>query len=89
MNTILYRIPNKFFPSVFVKKPFHAKVNYEVKAGVVFIFDVCLSPLCLMHIDNTRGMIEEMKEVLMNAERKHAMIGNINPIIASAIAPHI
>lgn len=89
MNTILYRIPNKYFPGVFVKKPFHAKVNYEVKAGVVIIFDVCLSPLCLTHIDNTRGMVEEMKEVLMNAERKHAMIGNINPTIASAIAPHI
>lgn len=89
MTPILYRIPNKYFPGVFVKKPFHAKVNYEVKAGVVIIFDVCMSPLCLTHIDNTRGMIEEMKEILTKAERKNAMLAGINPTIASAIAPFI
>jgi hypothetical protein len=89
MNTTLYRIPNKYFPGVFVKKPFHAKVNYEVKAGVVIIFDVCLSPLCLTHIDNTKGMIEEMKEILTKAERKQATLASIHPTIANAIAPHI
>lgn len=89
MNTILYRIPNKYFPGVFVKKPFHAKVNYEVRGGVVMISDVCLSPLCLTHIDNTRGMVEEMKEVLTKAESKSVMLAGVNPTIASAIAPHI
>lgn len=86
MNTILYRIPNKYFPGVFVKKPFHAKVNYEVKGGAVIISDVCLSPLCLTHIDNTRGMVEEMKEVLTKAERKCLILEKIDPIMAKALA---
>lgn len=89
MTTILYRIPNKYFPGVYVKKPFHVKVNYEVKGGIVIISDVCMSPLCLTHIDNTRGMIEEMKEVITRAEHKSAMLANIHPTIAQAIAPHI
>jgi hypothetical protein len=89
MKTILYRIPNFYFPGVFVKKPFHAKVNYEMKDGVVRIYDICVSPLCLTHIDNTAAMVTEMNKVITEAERKAAMVNNINPTIAAAIAPHI
>lgn len=88
MITNLYRIPDKYFPGVFVKKPFHAKVNYEVKDGIVKIFDVCLSPLCLTHIHDTGKMVEEMKEAIADAEKKW-QANNINPIMAQAIAPHV
>lgn len=89
MITNLYRIPDKYFPGVFVKKPFHAKVNYEVKGGVVKIFDVCLSPLCLKHIHDTGKMVEEMTEVIQSVEGKRQMVVNVNETIASALAPHI
>lgn len=89
MKTILYRIPDKYFPYVNVKKPFHAKVNYEMKDGVVKIYDITLSPLCLTHIDNTAGMVREMNKSIAEAERKAAMVTNINPTIAGAIAPHL
>lgn len=89
MITNLYRIPDKYFPGVFVKKPFHAKVNYEVKGGVVKVFDVCLSPLCLKHIHDTGKMVTEMEEVIADADRKRKMVTGINPIIAEALAPHI
>lgn len=89
MKTILYRIPNRYFPYVIVKKPFHAKVNYEMKDGVVKIYDITLSPLCLTHIDNTAGMVTAMNKAIAEAERKAAMVTNINPTIAAALAPHI
>ena len=89
MKTILYRIPDRYFPYVIVKKSFHAKVNYEMKGGVVKIYDITLSPLCLTHIDNTAGMVTAMNKAIAEAERKAAMVTNINPTIASAIAPHI
>lgn len=89
MKTILYRIPNAYFPGVFVKKPFHAKVNYEMKDGVVKIFDICLSPLCLTHIDNTAAMVTEMNKVIGDHERKQATLVCINLTIAVALAPHI
>lgn len=86
MKTILYRIPDIYFPGVFVKKPFHAKVNYEIKEGVVKIYDVCVSPLCLTHIANTADMVVEMNKAIGDAERRMA---NVHPIISSALAPHI
>lgn len=89
MKTTLYRIPDRYFPYVIVKKPFHAKVNYETKDGVVKIYDITLSPLCLTHIDNTAGMVREMNRAIAEAERKAASLKNVNPTIASAIAPHI
>lgn len=89
MKTILYRIPNAYFPGVFVKKPFHAKVNYEVKEGVVKIYDICVSPLCLTHIHNTSDMVVEMNKAIGEAERKEAMLKGIHPIMAKAIAPYI
>lgn len=89
MKTTFYCIPNKYFPYVIVKKPFHAKVNYEMKDGVVKIYDITLSPLCLTHIDNTAGMVREMNRAIAEAERKAAMAKNINPTMAAAIAPHI
>jgi hypothetical protein len=89
MNTILYRIPNKYFPGVFVKKPFHAKVNYEVKGGAVKIYDICQSPLCLTHIRDTDKMIAEMNDAITEAERKRESVSSINPTIAGALAPHI
>lgn len=85
MNTILYPIPNKYFPSVKVKQPFHAKVNYQVVGNLVKIEDVCLSPKCLQYITNTAGMVVEMKEILQKAENN----SHVNPIIMGAIAPFI
>lgn len=88
MITTLYRIPDRYFPGVFVKKPFHAKVNYEVKNGQVKIYDVCLSPLCLMHIRDTDKMIIEMDRAIADADKKR--LGNmVNETIMNAIAPHI
>jgi hypothetical protein len=89
MNTILYRIPNKYFPGVFVKKPFHAKVNYEVKDTVVKVYDICLSPLCLTHIRDTDKMITEMNDAITEAERKRKAVGSINQTIAGALVPHM
>lgn len=86
MNTILYRIPDKYFPGVIIKKPFHAKVNYDLKDGECKIFDVALSPLCLTHIDNTRGMVKEMKEDIEQAERKK---GEVHPTIMQSLSPFI
>jgi hypothetical protein len=83
--TILYRIPNKYFPAVTVKKPFHAKVQYDIVKGEAKIFDVCLSPLCLTHIDNTRGLIEQIKEDLETAARNT----HVNPVMMQAMVPFI
>jgi hypothetical protein len=88
MTTILYRIPNKYFPAVFVKKPFHAKVNYDVKNGVVGIFDVAFSALCLKHITETDKLIEEMRDKIEAAETKRVANNNVHPVIMNAIAPH-
>lgn len=68
MTTILYRIPNKYFPAVFVKKPFHAKVNYDVKNGLVCIFDIAFSALCLKHITDTDKLVDEMREKIETIE---------------------
>jgi hypothetical protein len=87
MLTILYPIPAKYFPSVKVKQPFHAKVNYQVIGTLVKIEDVCLSPKCLEYITNTAGMVTEMKEILQKAEAKSN--NHVNPIIMGALAPHI
>ncbi len=89
MKTILYRIPNDFFPGVFVKQPFHAKVNYAVKDGKVQIYDVAVSPLCLEHLHNPAGLRKKIQEKVESVETKAVSIANINPIIANAIAPHI
>jgi hypothetical protein len=73
MNTILYQIPNKYFPGVIVKKPFHAKVQYDFDGKEAKIFDVAVSPLCLKYIDNTRSMIETLKHDIEKAERNKAV----------------
>ena len=89
MKTILYRIPNKYFPCVIVKKPFHAKVNYKVDNGKVMIYDVALSPLCLVHIENTAGLIKELQRDIEKAETKAVTNSHVHPTIMSALAPHI
>ena len=89
MTTIIYRIQDKYFPGVFVKKPFHAKVNYDVKNGIVGIFDVAFSALCLKHITDTDKLIEEMRISIEAAETKRVTNKNIHPTIMQAIAPHI
>ena len=85
MTTILYRIPNKYFPAVFVKKPFHAKVCYDVKHGMVCIFDVAFSALCLKHITDTGKLVDEIRESIEAAERNK----NVHPTIMQAIVPYI
>lgn len=86
MNTILFPIPACYFPGVKIITPFHAKVNYKVIAGKVFIEDVCFSPKCLQHITNTAGLMVEMKATLQKVEDK---CGNVHPVMMAAIAPHI
>lgn len=88
MNTILYRIPDKYFPGVIVKSPFHAKVNYEAKSGVVEIYDVALSALCLKHIRDTDRLIKEMREDISLAEARRAN-QHVDKTIMGALAPHI
>lgn len=83
---ILYPIPHKYFPGVKIIQPFHAKVNYKVLAGKVFIEDVCMSPKCLTYIDNTKGLVEDMRLHIQAAEDKLAVL---HPVFQSAIAPHI
>jgi hypothetical protein len=87
MNTILYPIPARYFPAVKVIQKFHAKVNYKVIAGKVFIEDVALSAKCLQHITNTAGLMNEMKDILQQVEDKSG--NNIHPVMMQAIAPHI
>lgn len=87
MNTLLYPIPARYFPGVKIRTQFHAKVNYKVTAGKVFIEDVCFSANCLQHIANTAGLMNEMKDVLQKVEDKSG--NSVHPTIMSAIAPHI
>jgi len=87
MNTILYSIPARYFPSVKVKQPFPAKVNYKVVAGKVFIEDVCFSANCLKYITNTAGLVDEIQKILQRAEDK--VDNNVHPVMMNAIAPHI
>lgn len=77
MNTILYRIPDNFFPGWHIKKPFHAKVQYDFKDNSVLIYDVAFSPLCLQYISNTNGLVMQMKKDIANAERKK----QVEPVI--------
>jgi hypothetical protein len=87
MNTILYPIPSRYFPGVKVITPFHAKVNYKVIAGKVFIEDIALSAKCMEHMRNQDLFVREAKEVLQKVEDK--CNNNVHPTIMSAIAPHI
>jgi hypothetical protein len=88
MTTILYRIPDRFFPAVNVKEPFHAKVNYSVKNGKVKIEDVAISPLCMEYIDNLKGLREQMQEDIQAAEARKGIAPVFEQTI-KAFAPHI
>lgn len=89
MNTILYRIPDKYFPAVYVKKPFHAKVNYDVKNGIVGIFDVAFSALCLRHITDIDKLVEQMRKDIEEVEKKKSSNGHVDPTILGSIAHFI
>jgi hypothetical protein len=89
MTTILYRIPDRFFPAVKVKEPFHAKVNYSVKNGKVKIEDVAISPLCMEYIDNLKGLREQMQEDIEAAEAKKGGIAPVMEQTIKAFAPHL
>jgi hypothetical protein len=89
MNTILYPIPAKYFPAVKVITPFHAKVNYKVVAGKVFIEDIALSAKCMEHMRDQNLFIREAKEVLQKVEDKTIKDDNVHPVMMKAIAPHI
>lgn len=87
MNTLLYPIPEKYFPAIRLKRKFHSKVNYKVTGGIVIIEDVCFSPNCLLYIANIAGLVSEMKDVLQKMESK---VGdNAHPIMMEAIAPFV
>jgi len=87
MTTILYAIPDCFFPGYRVIAPFHAKVNYTYKDGNVIINDVTLSDLCLEYI-KPKGLSERIKHDIAEAERKKA-INPLHPIMQEALAPYI
>ena len=89
MNTTLYSIPVRYFPSVKIKQPFPAKVNYKVVAGKVFIEDICFSARCLKYITNAAGLVDEIQGILQRVEDKAIKDDNVHPIIMKAIAPHI
>ena len=86
-NTIIYQIPDSFFPGYRVVQPFHAKVNYTYKDGNVIINDAAFSDLCLEYI-RPKGLSERMKKDIAEAERKKA-INPVHPIISSALQPFI
>lgn len=88
-ETLLYPIPNKYFPSVKVKKSFHAKVTYRVVGDTVIIDDVCFSPMCLIYIDNTRGLVEEMKVNIQKAENVAIRNNHVPNTIMASLAPFI
>lgn len=82
-NTTFYRIPDKYFPTVNVITPFHAKVTLSGNGADVKIEDVCLSPKCRKYINNTAGMITEMEEVIKTGNT------HVHPTVLAAISPHI
>jgi hypothetical protein len=73
MKTILYRIPDIYFPGVFVKKPFHAKVNYKIEKGKVVINDVTISPLCMEHIHSVDVLRKQMQADIEAVEAKREL----------------
>lgn len=86
MKTILYRIPDKYFPGCRVTKPFHAQVQYEYKGGVLAIYDVAFSESCLQYISNMSGLIKQIRERIIEDESRNC---HVNSTIMQAIAPHI
>lgn len=87
MTTILYSIPESFFPGYRVIKPFYAKVNYTYKDDNVIINDVALSDLCLEYI-RPKGLADRMKKDIAEAEKRKAD-SNLHPIIFDALSPFI
>lgn len=85
-NTVLYEIPDTFFPGYRVTNPFHAKVKYEYNNGKVKIIDVHLSATCLQVI-NVRGLVTRMERDIADAEKRRA--GSLHPVMQQAIAPFI
>jgi len=88
MKTILYRIPDQYFPSVRVTKPFYAKVNYNLTGGKVEISDAAFSANCLRHITDTGKLVEQMQDDIEAAEIKKSE-SNIHPIMEQALFPAI
>lgn len=87
MTTILYAIPESFFPGYRIFKPFYAKINYTYKDGNVIINDIALSDLCLEYI-KPKGLPERMKRDIAEAERKKEA-SNLHPIMYDALSPFI
>lgn len=85
-NTILYQIPDTFFPGYRVTVPFHAKVNYTYADGNVIINDAAFSDLCLEYI-KPKGLAARMKKDIAEAERKKA--SRVHPTIMEALEPFI
>lgn len=84
-----YRIPDSFFLPHTVKSPFYAKVTYSIEKGRAKIEEVGLSTKCLLHINNTCGMVIKIENELDAAIKKAISLNNVNKIVASALAPHI
>lgn len=84
-----FRIPDSFFKPHKVVSPFYAKVVYRIEKGKPVIEEVGLSPKCLRYINDTAWVITRIEGELIGELRRASRLQNINPTIASALAPHI
>ena len=86
MNTILFEIPDKYFPGFRVRVPFRVKVRYEVVAGKVHIMELCFSPDCLRCISNVQKLSDEIQRELAAVEKKS---DNAHPTVMNALKAFI
>lgn len=84
MRSILFPIPNKYFPGYKVTATFHAKVKYELKGTEVDIKEVIMSLNCLRCISNTAGLSMDIEKYLKD---KHT--AGVHPTIMQYISPFI
>lgn len=87
MTTILYPIPESFFPGYRVTHSFQAKVKYTFKDDNVIIHSIELADTCLEYI-KPKGLAARMKKDIAEAERKKTN-GQLHPIFQQALTPFI
>lgn len=87
MNTILYSIPDNFFPGYRVTTHFQAKVKYTYVDGNVIIHEITIAEACLEYIE-PKGLPARMKKDIAEAEKKKAN-GQIHPIFQKVLADFV
>lgn len=85
MKSILYSIPDKYFPGVKVTVPFRAKVFYDLEAGKVVLHDIQMSFKCLMFIRNTTALQMEIEQDIKFAEGGRELVNEMADYVFGSI----